>query len=710
MSTRKLKIIGTLSSNGVYVGSGDIPDGYNVQIDPTGDDTHSLLPAVSTDDNGKVAVVQDGEWTAGVIDVQSGITIDSELSSTSTNPVQNKVVHKAVQDVNNLVGDTSVSDQINAAITNKVDKVAGKSLSTNDYTNTEKTKLAGIETGANKTVVDSALSGTSTNPIQNKIVKSAIDNLSALVGDDSVSDQISTAVANKVDKVSGKSLSTNDYTTAEKNKLAGIATGATKYTHPTGDGNLHVPATGTSSNGKVLKAGSTAGSMSWGSLTKADVGLGDVDNTKDAAKPVSLATQTALNGKADLNHDHDQRYVAKKLISFSAENASLDSLTNTGIYEVNNYKNGPASSSYSGHVYVTESSGDITQIWISIHNDCEMYVRKYGNDNGNYEWSSWVNITGSELGNHLVLGDNNTYSTTGIMAPFLIVGDNCQIDNYLSDSGTKLYSAFVGGTECTASGNYAIGFGTGCTVSGSCAIALGDNCTASSYSQSFGLGTKADSQTMAIGKYNQYKASTKFVIGGGTSDSNRSNLFRVTTSGETLARMAYSTTGADYAEYFEWFDGNPDNESRTGLFVTLDGEKIRLANDIDDYILGVISKNPSVIGDNYEEEWQGKYIKDIFGENITEPQTTKLSDGTEITEDENILSEDYNSEQEYIPRSERKEWAIVGLMGKLVVVDDGTCEVNGYCKPSKNGVATASNNGYRVMARLDDSHIKVLIK
>ena len=38
---------------------------------------------------------------------------------------------------------------------------------------------------------------------------------------------------NKVDKINGKSLSTNDYTTAEKNKLAGIAVGANKYVHPT---------------------------------------------------------------------------------------------------------------------------------------------------------------------------------------------------------------------------------------------------------------------------------------------------------------------------------------------------------------------------------------------------------------------------------------------------------------------------------------------
>lgn len=47
-----------------------------------------------------------------------------------------------------------------------------------------------------------------------------------------VTDALNAAIGNKVDKVSGKGLSTNDYTTDEKNKLAGIAAGANAYTHP----------------------------------------------------------------------------------------------------------------------------------------------------------------------------------------------------------------------------------------------------------------------------------------------------------------------------------------------------------------------------------------------------------------------------------------------------------------------------------------------
>lgn len=80
-------------------------------------------------------------------------------------------------------------------------------------------------------------------------------------------------------------------TAANFTKLSGIANNANNYAHPTGDGNLHVPVTSTSNDGKVLKAGSTAGSLAWGTLTATDVGLGSVNNTADAAKSVLSATR-----------------------------------------------------------------------------------------------------------------------------------------------------------------------------------------------------------------------------------------------------------------------------------------------------------------------------------------------------------------------------------------------------------------------------------
>lgn len=64
------------------------------------------------------------------------------------------------------------TDELTTALSNKVDKVPDKGLSTNDFTAAYKTKLDGIAAGANKITVDSALSTTSTNPVQNKVINS----------------------------------------------------------------------------------------------------------------------------------------------------------------------------------------------------------------------------------------------------------------------------------------------------------------------------------------------------------------------------------------------------------------------------------------------------------------------------------------------------------------------------------------------------------
>lgn len=75
------------------------------------------------------------------------------------------------------LGETSLKKLISlikADLALKVDKIDGKGLSTNDYTTDEKNKLAGVATGANKITVDSTLSSTSTNPVQNKVIDDAL--------------------------------------------------------------------------------------------------------------------------------------------------------------------------------------------------------------------------------------------------------------------------------------------------------------------------------------------------------------------------------------------------------------------------------------------------------------------------------------------------------------------------------------------------------
>lgn len=207
------------------------------------------------------------------------------------------------------------------------------------------------------------------------------------------------------------------------------------------------------------------------------------------------------------------------------------------------------------------------------------------------------------------------------------------------------------------------------------------------------------------------------MLGNGNSDPASpvsSNAFGVNSSGAVYASGGYNSMGADYAEYFEWTDENAENSDRRGLFVTMDGDNIRLANSDDDYILGVVSGNPSVVGDSSEIGWKNQYLTDVFGSPLTEivDYITTDKDGNEISAKEKVLTlnPDYDKSKTFVPRSLRSEWSAVGMVGKLIVCDDGTCTVNGYCYPSVNGVATKSANGYRVIKRLDDSHIKIIVK
>jgi len=101
----------------------------------------------------------------------------------------------------------------------KVDKIAGKGLSENDFTNTLKTKLDSVQSGAEVNVNADWNSVSGDSQILNK---PSIPSIAGLATTAYVDNQD----ALKVDKVEGKGLSANDYTTTEKNKLAGIASGA----------------------------------------------------------------------------------------------------------------------------------------------------------------------------------------------------------------------------------------------------------------------------------------------------------------------------------------------------------------------------------------------------------------------------------------------------------------------------------------------------
>ena len=271
----------------------------------------------------------------------SGTDVETALGSMPTTDTVNSLISAAIDaliDGAPATYDTlkEISDYIathgseyEALVTlvnGKQDKETGKGLSTNDYTDAEKTKLAGIEAGANNytlptatsnalggikvganltidsstgvlsgdysaattsaaglmsatdkskldgieagataITVDSAMSSTSENPVQNKVIY--------------------TELAGKVDTETGKGLSTNDYTDAEKTKLAGIETGANNYS---------LPAATTSALGGV-KVGSNLAVDANGVIS------GNYSNaTTSAAGLMSASDKTALDAKPDV--------------------------------------------------------------------------------------------------------------------------------------------------------------------------------------------------------------------------------------------------------------------------------------------------------------------------------------------------------------------------------------------------------------------------
>lgn len=288
-------------------------------------------------------------------------------------------------------------------------------------------------------------------------------------------------------------------------------------------------------------------------------------------------------------------------------------------------------------------------------------------------------------------------------------GNYSHAEGWLSQaSGEKSHA---GGYDSKASGEGSFVHGYQCTATTPWSVAMGSICTSSNANCAFTFGwglTNLIGNSTVVGQWNAQNNAGLFVVGKGTSSA-KANAFRVASDGKTYATGAYSSTGADYAEMFEWLDGNPSRDDRRGHFVTLDGEKIKFAESADDDIIGVVSAAASIVGDAYEDGWNGMYLTDIFGGNLYDEPIID-EDGNEHTYQ--TLNPDYDPNVKYIPRSERPEWDAVGMMGKLVVVDDGTCQVNSYCVPTTGGIATKSDGrvGYRVLSRIDDTHVKILMR
>lgn len=335
------------------------------------------------------------------------------------------------------------------------------------------------------------------------------------------------------------------------------------------------------------------------------------------------------------------------------------------------------------------------------HNDNEhnTSTQLYDNISGykNSSTGSPTTITSNDIvwnGVNTILGEHNTV-TNGTCAVIFGRGNSFNMGGECMVGGEdNVVTAYMGDAMLLGANNVITQLFY--------ALCVGQNITATNFVHGAIFGKNHNISTNGVvsplvsgdGAVMSSRDNLMFVIG------NNGNILTVDTSGNLCAAGSITPGGADYSEMYEWVDSNPDNEDRRGLFVTLDGKYIKPATSDDDYILGVVSATPSICGDTYDLHWKGKYQKDIFGVLLTDDKGNP------------VLSPEYNPDLEYVPQSLRKEKAKIGTQGKLVVVDDGTCQPNKYCKPSIKGIGTYTDdkNYYRVLERLDDTHIRIVIK
>lgn len=309
-----------------------------------------------------------------------------------------------------------------------------------------------------------------------------------------------------------------------------------------------------------------------------------------------------------------------------------------------------------------------------------------------------------------------------------------------NNSRAEGYNTMASGSFARAEGQYTTARGSNSRAEGQHATAGGD------YSYAEGpYATASNYASHAFGKYNKgmtmggglsNTAGDVFVIGNGTTSSALSNAFRVTYTGDIYGTKAFQSSGADYAEFIKpWADNNKENEDRVGYFVTIKDGLLYKANE-DDYIVGITSGNPSIVG-NADEDYYWRYERDSFNrivmEDVPEAVQETDADGNPVFDEEthepvmvetgNIvpnarmkLADDYNPElqKDYIERKDRKEWDYVGMLGVLPVRDDGTCIAGQLCKCGKDGIATLaaerSFDTYMVIERIADNVVNVILK
>ena len=573
----------------------------------------------------------------------------------------------------------------------------------------DKAKIDGVEEGATKTLIDIELSSTSTNPVQNKVVTDALNNKA----DKSKYSDTTINIGRKASTTVGA------YSTAE-----GYSTTASNHSsHAEG---LDTTASGDSSHAEGYRATASGDfSHAEGEYTTAS-GIyshaeGDITT---ASGDSSHAEGHETTASGNYSHAEGSNYnSSNETLPDRTTTVSDVSYTISGstAYGINSHAEGTQSFAYaySSHTegYKTTASGDSS------------HAEGYGTTaSGNNSHAEGYRAIASGTYSHAegsVTKASGTYCSHAEGSYTTASGSYSHAEGYQTTASGNFGSHAEGNTT-TASGpnSHAEGFDV---------IASGDSSHAEGYRT-----TASGEASHACGHYNaamtdggasNNTTGTAFVIGNGTKSTALSNAFSVQFDGTVKAKSTITaSTTADYAEFFEWLDKNPNEEDRVGHFVTLDGDKIKIATSEDDYILGIVSGEPFVLGNGDCDTWNGMYLHDEFRRTMYEPAPKIIeildSEGNHTGEYKEvegeyegtrpILNPDYDPTQEYISRFDRVEWSPIGMLGVLAVLHDGTAEVNGYVTVNNEGIATKctrdTRNSYRVIKKVSDKVVEVIFR
>lgn len=419
---------------------------------------------------------------------------------------------------------------------------------------------------------------------------------------------------------------------------------------------------------------------------------GPTTSTKTFTLPNASATVHTSGGQGDGT-------ASAPAYSFSAD-------TNTGIYRITADTLGfsTAGSEWmriaaDGRVAVGTTSPATnstltTKTFLGAYGAAATFVSD--NNTSNWARADWVNVNAAQpgivfldqTGNFVWRNDNTTGQTFAVYqgsTARLVVDDAGRVGIPTAVSGTQVYITSASGTSVATA-----------EATGTSTAAVTPFASNASYASTMVYIAANRAATTA---YNFLQSVSS---NSGTPDTE----FLLRGDGTGLCDGSWTGGGADYAEYFEWADGNPADEDRRGYSVVLDGAKIRkaLPTDPASAIIGVVSAQPSVVGDAAWNKWSGKYLTDDFGSylmedyeawswtetvNETDPvtgtETSKdvqhscaadaVPEGVVVPDDKTVvvqqrrkLNPQFDPTMPYTPREERPEWSAIGLMGKLRIL------------------------------------------